>query len=116
MDRQSLPPVAEAADRARSWARSTASKHHPKLADLCELVASRLVANAVQCTPEDGLIVVTIAPVDGGLRVEVRDPGEAVTVDERDVWSEVLELTPWCGCSRARDGHVTWAELRGPAV
>lgn len=115
MYRQSLPPVAEAAERARSWARKTASRHHPELAARCERVVSRLVANAVPRTPEDGVIAVTITPSAGRLRVEVHDPGEPVGGDEKDEWSEVSELTPWYGSSRTRNGHVTWAELKGPA-
>ena len=64
-------------------------------------------------TPENRVIAVTISPAHGGLRVEVHDPGEPVKGDEGDQWSEVSELTPWYGCSRTRDGHMTWAELRG---
>lgn len=115
MDKRTLAGVPEAADKVRSWARSTASGYHPELADLCERVASRLVAIAVERTPEDGVIAATITLVDGGLRVEVHDPGEPVRGDEKDKWSRVSELTPWYGCSRTRDGHMTWAELREPA-
>lgn len=116
MYKRTLPGRPEAADRVRLWARSTASRYDPELADLCGRVASRLVANAVRRTPEDGVIAITITSGDGGLRVDVRDPGKTVAGDERDEWSEVSELTPWYGCSRTRDGHMTWAELKEPAV
>ncbi|GAB3910559.1 hypothetical protein GCM10027612_86620 [Microbispora bryophytorum subsp. camponoti] len=115
MYKRTLPGLPEAADKVRSWARSTASRHRPELADRCERVVSRLVANAVPRTPKDGVIAVTITPSAGRLRVEVHDPGEPVGGDEKDEWSEVSELTPWYGSSRTRNGHVTWAELKGPA-
>lgn len=115
MYKRTLPGLPEAADKVRSWARSTASRHRPELADRCERVVSRLVANAVPRTPEDGVIAVTITPSVSRLRVEVHDPGEPVGGDEKDEWSEVSELTPWYGSSRTRNGHVTWAELKGPA-
>lgn len=115
MYRRTLPGLAEAADTVRPWARSTARRFHPGLADGCEHVVSRLVANAVPRTPKEGVIAVTIIPARDGLRVEVRDPGEPVTGGEKDEWSEVSALTDSCGCSRTRDGHVAWAELRGTA-
>ncbi|GAA0402487.1 hypothetical protein GCM10009530_63030 [Microbispora corallina] len=116
MYEQSLPGVPEAADTVRPWARTAARQHHPRLADECELVVARLVANAIPRTPEDGLIAVTITPLARGLRVEVRDPGDPVTGGEGAEWAEVSTHAASWGGSRTAEGHMAWAELREPSM
>ncbi|MBP2704360.1 hypothetical protein JOL79_11105 [Microbispora sp. RL4-1S] len=114
MYEQYLHGVPEAADTVRRWARTTARQHHPALADECERIIARLVADAVPRTPADGLIKVVIIPSLTGLRIEVGDPGDPVPSGAGSEWAEVSTLAASFGASRTAQGHRAWAELRKP--
>ena len=51
-------------------------------------IVSNLVENAVRWTPAGGIVRLSAAPADGGVRIEVADSGPGVPVDRRaDVFS-----------------------------
>ena len=116
MYEQSLPGVPEAADDVRPWARTIARNAHPRLADDCEQLVSRLVANAIRRTPQWGRIDVKVTPSDAGIRIEVRDPGEPARDGEGSEWTEVSTIARSWGGGRTHDGHFAWAELYAEAA
>jgi anti-sigma regulatory factor (Ser/Thr protein kinase) len=121
-DRQqrSFPPTPDSAGRARRWAEAHLTAWHlDALVDDALLVLSELIANAG--LHGRGQIVVALALLPDGLRIEVCDEGDGTVlivegpVDRPSGRGMVIvdRLSDRWGVDAADDGTAVWAELHG---
>lgn len=105
--------------RVRAAARHVLSAGTPELVHAAELVATELATNAL--LHGVGRVVATVAPVDGGVRVEVVDgshraplvgPPSSEGLTGRGLAVVARLATRW-GCEPTAGGKVVWAEVGG---
>jgi hypothetical protein len=116
MYEQHLPPADDSPTVAASWARNIAQHERPALADKAAQTAHQLVAQAVRRTPPGWRIHAEITITDGGLLIEVRDPGQEHDPLAGVELAEVSTITKSLGTRRDSSGHLAWAELRAQGV
>ncbi|MCU1602893.1 MAG: ATP-binding region ATPase domain protein [Frankiales bacterium] len=113
-----LPPRASSAARARELVTSQClAWGYPSLCDDIALVVTELVANAVRHANTD--IEILVMPLDGGVRLEVRDgstrplrPRAALSSDEGGRGLLLVDaLSTRYGVVGEPDGKRVWVEM-----